>query len=417
MVSFKNGILKLGADSDRASYKIIFEISFFITLVSIYMLNNVKSGLLVTVALMTFATAILLIGRSRKTFVFPIHTIWYFSFIILASLSTLWATYTSITNSYLDRMLVILLITFGIIQYVNSFDDLERMIDIFIYSVLVIMIVSLVTTPTDELFAKFWIGGIGGNNSNVTGYIAATAGGLCFYKAYLKEKPLFYIPYALFLFCAVLTSSRKALMMFILYTIMLTFFAVHKKGYIIRILIIVFLSVLAIVLILKVPALYDIIGLRFQSMFDFFSDEDTALHESSLTLRKYFIGIAKKHFYEHPIIGNGMWNFSLLLQKESATGLAVYSHNNYWELLCDLGIVGFVFYYWIYVYMLFKLLYLVIKKNQPVYILFFSVIVSQLIFEYGNVNISSYYPQIIIAMTFCSTYIFDDKRNYHYIKS
>lgn len=68
--------------------------------------------------------------------------------------------------------------------------------------------------------------------------------------------------------------------------------------------------------------------------------------------RMWMIESGFNFFTENPVIGNGFYNFSELFGIE--TGRYVYAHNNFIEVLCDLGIIGFVIYYYIF--------YLIIKN-------------------------------------------------------
>lgn len=64
-------------------------------------------------------------------------------------------------------------------------------------------------------------------------------------------------------------------------------------------------------------------------------------------IRIWLFENAVQYFSEHPVIGNGYWNFMVLMGRD--TGIRMYSHNNFLELLADLGVIGFFLYYSVYV--------------------------------------------------------------------
>lgn len=75
--------------------------------------------------------------------------------------------------------------------------------------------------------------------------------------------------------------------------------------------------------------------------------------DSSFSLRRRMIQVGLKTWKEHPVLGIGMGNAHMIagqyLQADT------YLHNNYAELLCSGGIVGFALYYSAYVYLAVKL--------------------------------------------------------------
>ncbi len=95
-------------------------------------------------------------------------------------------------------------------------------------------------------------------------------------------------------------------------------------------------------------------------------------------------------FKEHPIIGSGGNSFITRMRLIGYTHIA-YSHNNYTEMLCTLGIIGFIIYYSKWLLTLFKLLKINKKnKNNKIKdkkaILFLVIIVLFLILDYGSVS-------------------------------
>ena len=89
---------------------------------------------------------------------------------------------------------------------------------------------------------------------------------------------------------------------------------------------------------------------RFVIFSDFFTSQNVT--DNSTETRLYMIKFGLEHFLYQPIQGYGANCFEVLYQR--STGWATYSHNNFVELLVDLGVVGFVLFYRIYFIILLK---------------------------------------------------------------
>ena len=150
----------------------------------------------------------------------------------------------------------------------------------------------------------------------------------------------------------------------------------------------VFLIAVAVVyyLIMNVPAFYAVIGERMESLFSFFLT-GSSISGSSAEQRADMINIGLRKWLESPIWGYGFDSFKYY--NRSMTGHFYYSHNNFVELLYNLGIIGFVIYYWYY----WKLFNIVWKEKSnytsEVRAFVIGLVLSMLVFEYGAVNYSA----------------------------
>lgn len=72
--------------------------------------------------------------------------------------------------------------------------------------------------------------------------------------------------------------------------------------------------------------------------------------DSSSSKRDLYMKIAFGQILENPILGIGMDNARYVIGAK--TGITTYSHNNFAELICDGGVVGFCIYYSMYFYCL-----------------------------------------------------------------
>ena len=89
--------------------------------------------------------------------------------------------------------------------------------------------------------------------------------------------------------------------------------------------------------VFNVPAIYNQVGVRLEGLFDAFSNNGNG--EASALIRKEMIITGFNGWKSSPLWGFGINSFVL------KTSFGAYSHNNYIELLFDLGLIGFSIYY------------------------------------------------------------------------
>lgn len=161
---------------------------------------------------------------------------------------------------------------------------------------------------------------------------------------------------------------------------------------------VIMLLLVLYVVLMKIPAIYDIIGNRFASLFSFMEGGDT---DESTDTRNKFIELGLLYWANNPLWGNGLNSFGVLWGEDT------YSHNNYIELLCSLGIVGLIAYYMIYIIPLVKTLKSYIKHNQPTIAFTLCMILSCLISDYAMVT---YFERIPLMLTVL-VYVFLKENN------
>ena len=396
-------------------FKRIYEICLFILIVGYFLFYETR---MFQIAFVGVGLAGSLIITASKIYIsrfkLPLNTIWYFIFFVLTEISAIWAySPDNATSNYFRLMVILLFISLGITQYVDSTTDAEVLLKIFTCSALLVALIQLFSTPISEWGAGYFGSKIGGHNSNTFGFVCSMSSVISFYLGYIKNKHYHYIFVLVFVVCCLLTSSRKAFAISFVGFLLIILLARKKKHHLIHFAVAMGISFFALVLIIVDQTLYSIVGYRFESTFDFMSSGTT--DETSLFLREYFINFAKILFFEKPIIGHGFANFSIILAAEGDVSKEVYAHNNYWEILADLGIVGFITYYWFYAFILIKLIIRFFKeKSNSLSILALAMIISQLILEFGLVSMTSFYPQILLSLIYVCSYASSSKRQYHY---
>ena len=118
--------------------------------------------------------------------------------------------------------------------------------------------------------------------------------------------------------------------------------------------------------------------------------------DSSTAVRTQMIRSGLVWFTESPIIGVGIDNYKVLYAR--TFGEYRYAHNNYIELLVDIGVVGFLCYYSMYIYLLFKLNRMRNQGDSPQ--ILFMILLIQLFFDIAAVSYLSKLTYIHLIMAF-----------------
>lgn len=147
----------------------------------------------------------------------------------------------------------------------------------------------------------------------------------------------------------------------------------------IRIVSLFFMTLLLILLlILNTDGLDHLTG-KLNAVDRLFDTED-----ASVSIRKSMIETSFELFKEKPLVGYGIDNFSVV------SPFGTYSHNNYTEVLVSVGVIGFIFYYFMYARIIFysNKIRIKVKKSEIFQLTFFYLLLI-LVLEVGLVNINS----------------------------
>lgn len=411
MVSFKDGILRLNFSSGIP--ELLWGVSFFMLMLSVICFGSTTVGAnyFYYFVFFFFIGVTLSISLSQRLrtgkIYFSLHTFWYGIFVLLAFASSIWADSFATSFVPLSKIIQILAVTYCLILYLDRESRLEQYIRTVLAATLFLVVYLFVKTPAEQWFSGF-LGAVTSYNSNDVGCALTIAVLFSFYEAYVKHRKAFYFFCVLFFFTVILTSSRKALFMSVLGMLMMVTFNYRARNYILRVLCAILVGILAIVLIYNVPFLYQTVGVRLDSMIEYmFSDRTNGANiDYSLTLRRFYIDMAKSFFKERPFFGIGLNNFSYRILEYGKT--FSYAHNNYWEIAADLGIVGLIIYYWFYVYLFIKLARQMLDGHKTA-LLFITVLLLFIIFEYGMVNYYKMQVHLVLAAAFCAVCLNDSK--------
>ena len=333
-------------------------------------------------------------------------------FTFLCLLSIFWAASTS---KYLDSMKSIIQIyAISIMLYlgINSKEKFEFVSNIFSIAGWAIIGYIVVATPisawNDMIYGNHSLNSAGGRlgptigmHTNMAGSVLAVFLLFGIYQFLTSRKKIYIVQCILLFVCIMFTKSRTSLAICVVGITL--FIAIYKRMNVKQFLRILF-SVILIVAVLYISMqndfLYSLYGKRLESLLYFFNDSGTT--DASVTGRMLLQEKAFEIFKEHPIFGVGIGNFSYYNDLNSSVA-GLYAHNNYLELLADVGIVGCTLYYLPFIICLLRLR----KKGRTsseqsrmLYAVYEVLIIMRLIADYGQVSYLFDSSQILLAVAF-----------------
>lgn len=352
--------------------------------------------------------------RTKKMhFILPVLS--YLLFSIICFLSIYWSA-----EIYLDTVIVVLLVSLVSATFYIIINTREK-IDMVFFAILVAVIAEFLYCISqlglrDVLHSRMVLEGF---NSNQVGTEIAFASIICLYFWTESHKTIMLGIYSvLFLFC-LLTGSRAALILFVAGGGIFFFhFSIGKSKIQNRIIIGGIFLIIVLFLLFKVEIFYNLIGKRIsQEMImpiidTLVGDKSTkTISNSSNHLRWNMIKYGFDFFRQHPLLGAGIDNYRVLIANTDL-GYVSYAHNNYIELLTDVGITGFCVYYFPYLLVGAKIL-----KHQfsgtPLLRMSLSIWVCLLVDDMTGVNYHMMFQRVVFMILLCIVYIKPEKLLYN----
>lgn len=385
------------------SFDNLIDVSFFLLLFSVF--TNIffdgVNNYFYFFAFFAFlgTTTIRLIFRIRQTgrVVLPTITLWYGLFVLYGFASILWAYDPGACFHVTSRIVQCLIIQFCMAQNYSSKTALPRCLKIIAFASVMSSIYMLSQTPLDSLFRSRFGTASASLNPNMFAVIYSFGALIAYFFACHLHKKLAY-PIAFYLvFMVIITGSRKSTITVLLGILLLSLLTTRRRHRLIRLLITLGVIGLLLHLIMTIPQLYEILGSRFDSMLGFLTNSE---EDHSMALRLTFMRVAKEIFLEHFFFGVGIVNFHVVLG--TLMNSSTYAHNNYYELLADLGLVGFVLYYSYYVYVAVATFRRVLQGSQYAKLML-ALIFSIFVCDFGIV--SFYTIQVNVIFTCAALFL------------
>ncbi len=335
---------------------------------------------------------------------------WGIAVLFMYSASRVWTISSNNTIAMLKNVVLSLGINFMLFYYITSKEKLMRVMKsacvaimincIFILSNIKFSQLGTVRIGSDYAALKLW-------NANEIGHMSAYGFILLYYfltATYGFKRIICLMAMGCCAFVTLFTGSRTALILVVVF--LMLFFRSRDNRLLKRclnILIALFiLAVLAFVL-MNNEQLYFIIGRRIENLVLSLVGK-SVYRENSIGFRKSMIVNGIYWFIQNPIIGYGLDSYRTLYFRKY--GIPYYAHNNFIEMMVDVGAIGFFIYYRFYLYIVRRL---AIRSDDPkkahMAIFFFSVIISESICEMGMISYYQFIYQFIIMLCYSCVYL------------
>ncbi len=335
--------------------------------------------------------AILLVLMEKKVFLNK-HFLWYGAFTVLMMI---YSVVESASISLAMPMVTVLIYAFSLSVIVKEKKQLHLFFIMTIIGAVILMLYLILTGQInleEETAGRF--GGQLTGNSNIFAAMYMIASIVTIYfliteKQWWKRVCLILI-IILDIYALVLAGGRKYFLVFAIYVYVLLLQRADKKNrkHFFKYTFVFIAAILLLYyLILNVPFLYETVGYRFEGFVEYTLGETN--DSVGVEKRGDMIRRALELWKEKPILGHGLNAF------KNIGGYGYYSHNNYVELLCNHGIVGFCVYYGMYSSIFFKLLK--IKSNSSLKKMFIALIFAILFFSMGAITYNMHLLHAFLA--------------------
>lgn len=326
-------------------------------------------------------------------------------FAIFTLVSGLWAIDSDITNSWgtdFLGMFVMMIVVYSASEAMDSLDDLLRVVMYGGYIIVVYVIAYFgwnqfifIMQTADRLLINTVI------NANTMGLQAAYSLLIHLYLIMYQKSKIWYYPFsALCIVAVAVSSSRKVLVALILGVLLLFVLKNYNRRNVINSALKIIFGVVAImiiaVLLLQLP-MFSVMNERLQGLINGLRGSGSV--DGSTSIRFTLVEIGKEIFCDNPIVGIGIDNAKIIAERILGRK-DFYLHNNYWEILADGGIVGFIVYYWMHIYIAWNI-WKYRDFDDPWFVFCFSFFIISLMLDYGMVSYldkDTYFKLMIIYM-------------------
>ena len=278
------------------------------------------------------------------------YQIWCFLMIVASIFATLIAGDLSLATHTLINVIQCFLIAFTFSAYLREKNQIVQFLKFFAIGGLILFIRLLISTPISAWMSFERLGEAIGYNANDVGNKAAISAiiSICLFRNKFEKHRWFYaVSYILLTAIVLFSGSRKALLALVLATVLIyTIGLEKKKNLIFAILGLVVVLFVGYQVIMRNESLYQTIGRRVESMIN--AVFHGASESSSIDLREKYMALAWNFVKGSPIFGIGLGNFA------SKSGIGVYCHCDYLEVMCSYGVPIALLYYWPTISLMFK---------------------------------------------------------------
>ncbi len=345
----------------------------------------------------------------------------FFIFILFTFFSKIYAISQEQANYAIKEISICFLSSFCISENILKKNDLNnkrhlmRILDVFNYSTCLMSLYLLIfdlprIIGTHDRLGRLLFEEYG--TYMVFSYSLIIACCYCFWKILYNYNTT--IDKFIFIICFItgcFSGTRKVLFCLIIFIGMMVFIK-YRKSSIVLIKYTFFIAICTIVIYSFITTnenLYKLIGNRVESVVHSVIYGESILEDASLVERSQLQHLAIEAHKDRPFFGYGINNFAQYSVDNG--GPFLYAHNNYLELLSDVGIIGVTLYYGAYILILYKSFSL-IKTESSICVFIFSFLLMTLISDYQTVSYYRFHYIFIYVLFSKYLYTFKYEKNY-----
>lgn len=314
---------------------------------------------------------------------------WYIPFFVFSALSYYWTNYKTNVIEGLNIYIVIFAAFSVMSLLIKNYEDFYIVLKVIMLALFTCFIDMLMNVNYSKVFGfRLGLDNINSNwNANALGTSLSV---FIIFSIILKKQgrlrtaKLIYFLDIVFSFFIFLTGSRKALIMTVMFITLLQTLEKRSRFWI-RLFVAAALTGIGYALVMNLPSLYNVIGYRLEGLASGTSTEGSYIGRSRM------IELGINWFMQSPVLGYGINAFRALSPWNT------YAHNNYVELLVDLGIVGTGLYYFWTVFLLMN------RKriaNFPLRNYLFSVLFTLVVLDFTQVSYNDMLMNFFIFSVF-----------------
>lgn len=318
-----------------------------------------------------------------KKLAFTYYLKWSILMLSAYAISILWCLDREFSVQMLKNIIIEMLISNMVVIVTDSQEKHEKLVktlfcaliinNVYVIARIGITNVGMMRLGRDYESLRLW-------DDNYIGYMAAFTAMLAYYfiKNCSKQfKPLFILFFIFGCFVNINTGSRGALIVIVGFLIIDYYLSGRGIQKLKRIFLILAGILVLLFAIYHNDTLYNLIGVRIDRFFQ--TINGTGFREHSTSERLLLLTNGFKWFTQKPILGYGLDSFRTLFN--NAWGILYYAHNNYLELLVDLGLVGTIIYYALYGKIIKRYSFFVFKEHDYKSIFYFTLLIMIMVSE------------------------------------
>lgn len=318
-----------------------------------------------------------------------VYLCWSLSFLFILLAAMLYSPQLDLAWNGIYTYIKIFIPVYIIMQTIVNINDLDRFMNMILYSGLILSFIIIIFYK-DELFIADRFYSLGNPNSIMASLLHPVC--ILIYRIITKKnnKTINILYLVICLIVIFFTGSRKGIVIPLVFTIMFIILN-NKRTLVKRIVITGIVTFIIYYIIFNVEELYIVLGTRLEIFLTTLFDSKNVTYFSD-AIRIQYIKDSFAMFKQSPLLGYGVNAFE--------ANYGFYSHNNYTEILCSVGIVGFCAFYWIHAYCLWNLFKArKINSNTKNYCDFaISLIIANLTFDWGGVSYNTLLTMVTIPI-------------------